>query len=114
MDEGEYVDYPVSWTLDNCSAKRWDTVTVALYACGNDEAAGTIKDDGVEHVGDLRVDLKGVNWGEIPRRYASDNRSIFYRFDATVRMGFADDSGRLVLKLLRNGQELGTAGFEVQ
>lgn len=69
---------------------------------------------GVEHVGDLRVDLKGVNWGEIPRRYASDNRSILYRFDATVRMGFADDSGRLVLKLLRNGQELGKAIFEGQ
>lgn len=69
---------------------------------------------GVEHVGDLRVDLKGVNWGEIPRRYASDNRSILYRFDATVRMGFADDSGRLAIKLLRNGQELGTAGFAVQ
>lgn len=46
MDEGGYDDYAMSWTLDNCSAKRWDTVTVSLYACGNDEAAGTIADDG--------------------------------------------------------------------
>ncbi|KAK8135166.1 hypothetical protein PG984_007178 [Apiospora sp. TS-2023a] len=104
----------MSWTLDNCSSKRWDSVTVSLYACGNDEAAGSITDDGVEHVGDLRIDLKGVNWGEIPRRYASDNRSILYRFDAIVRMGFADDGGRLILRLLRNDLELGTADFQVQ
>lgn len=48
MDEGEHVDYPMSWTLDNCSAKRWDTVTLSLYACGNDDAAGTIMDEGEE------------------------------------------------------------------
>ncbi|KAK8085942.1 hypothetical protein PG994_000916 [Apiospora phragmitis] len=114
MEKGEYADYSMGWTLDNCSGTGWDTVTISLYACGNDAAAENITDDGVEHVGDIRVDLKGLNWGQIPRKYASDNRSILYRLDTTVRMGLADEHGYLTVKVVRNGQELGTTDCKVQ
>ncbi|KAK8040133.1 hypothetical protein PG993_008544 [Apiospora rasikravindrae] len=113
-EKGEYNDHSMSWTLNNCSSKGWDTVTIAIYASDNDAAAETLTGNGARHVGDIRVELKGVNWGEIPRKYASDNRSIFYRFDAVVRMGFADESGRLTVKLVHSGRELGTAKFTVQ
>ncbi|KAK8093346.1 hypothetical protein PG997_000031 [Apiospora hydei] len=116
IEQGEYVNYPMTWTLDNRSSKSWDTVVMAIYACGNDVAPKTITDNGVgvRHVGDMRVELKGVNWGEVSRKYASDNRSILYRFEATVRMGFADENGLLTVKLVRSGRELGTANFMVQ
>ncbi|KAK7949389.1 uncharacterized protein PG986_010275 [Apiospora aurea] len=114
VEQGEYVDYPMTWTLNNRSSKSWDTVVMAVYACGNDVAPETITDNGVRHVGDIRVELKGVNWGEVPRKYASDNRSILYRFEATVRMGFEDENGLLTVKLVRSGRELGTANFMVQ
>ncbi|KAK8859635.1 Heat shock 70 kDa protein 12B [Apiospora arundinis] len=125
IGEGGCFDHSVSWTLDNCSGKRWDTATITVYACGHDVAPGCIGKDGkpytsisrplcVEHIGDVGVTLKGVNWGDIPRKYASDNRSIVYRFDATVRMGLADRGRLLTVKLLHGGQELGTADFKVQ
>ncbi|KAK6858295.1 hypothetical protein PG995_005994 [Apiospora arundinis] len=112
--EGEYFDHSVSWTLDNCSGKRWDTVTIPVCACDHDVATGCIGKDGVEHIGDVRVTLKGFNWGDIPRKYASDNRSIVYRFDTTVRMGLADRGRLLTVKLLHGGQELGKTDFKIQ
>jgi len=67
---------------------------------------------GVEHVGDLRANLKGVNWGEVPRTTSPDSRSLSYQFDATVRMGLAGEGGPMTFKVLRNGQEMGTADFK--
>lgn len=130
VKKGEYVDHSVLWTLDN-SVKGWDSVTLQLYASGKTATAGSGKSfspclphvrgipvadpaSGAERVGDLKINLKGVNWGEVPRTTAPDNRSLLYQFDATLRMGIAGDSGLRTFKLLRNGQEIGTVAFKAQ
>ncbi|KAK6844107.1 hypothetical protein PG995_014217 [Apiospora arundinis] len=105
VTDGEYVDHAVLWTLDN-SAKGWDSVVLQLYDPSHDEASRG------EHVGDLKIDLKGVNWGQVPRTTAPDNRSLLYQFDATLRIGAADQSGLPTFKLLRNGQKVGTVDFK--
>ncbi|KAK8092275.1 uncharacterized protein PG998_015107 [Apiospora kogelbergensis] len=92
------------------ATKHRRVIVKKLYASGKTATAGS----GAERVGDLKINLKGVNWGEVPRTTAPDNRSLLYQFDATLRMGIAGESGLRTFKLLRNGQEIGTVAFKAQ